>query len=639
MMKFFRKYNKQLLAFFMVGLMIVFVGGSALQGLLTSTPNPVLAGSAYGQVTLMDQKVAGDQTKLLEYLGFDWTRPVGGGHKPLETTDWILLRREADKLGAVVDPAAIRTALNDPEMDERVNDVSRRARVKPEAIHAALADLRTIQQAAGAVAGATTPSEAEVMTAARDALETVSIRAVVLPAQAFVDPNLNFSEDEIKTQFAAHREKERGEGLNFGYYRQPSVSVQYIEIDRKVVAENIGVANLERKAKTYFEEQRTKDPVFRRPGGAPADAAAAGLIEGPPAPPMDAFLTWDEAKEKAVLALRTQYAEQAATRLADWMIQYSAESLVEVQRGEDGYKPAPLEVAKLEYYDEMVRRIPESMKFPKAVAIGETDFFTAEEAADMPDLGDTEFKPEKGSSQPFGALAFRSQPVVPKIPIDDGANPVDYLATFQTCAFPLTDRDTGNLYVFRVVGGQGGRAAESVDEVRDLVVEDLRLLRGYEVAKTRAASLRQCLASQSLKEAYEGDADLTEFKESAEGAASGYFEPAPITRVVKNQAARGRSKSGVFAGIGIGFVPNDVIDGLFALEHADEKAKTFELRDRAAIVLAEWIETKPAAEDEFNILRKQLVQQLADARWRSAVADWLDPKHIRARTGFALAGK
>ncbi len=50
MMKFFRKYNKVLLAVFMALLMIVFVGGSALQSLLAPQRDPVLAESALGPV-------------------------------------------------------------------------------------------------------------------------------------------------------------------------------------------------------------------------------------------------------------------------------------------------------------------------------------------------------------------------------------------------------------------------------------------------------------------------------------------------------------------------------------------------------------------------------------------------------------
>lgn len=639
MMKFFRKYNKQLLAVFMVALMVVFIGGSALQTLMTPKSNPVVARSNYGPVTLGDQQAANERTQLLEFMGFDWRHPVGGSSKPIESVDWILLRREAEKLETSAGLDQVRATLTDPTIDSRINDVSRKLRVKPELIHWALADLRSIQQAASAIGGASVPSEAELMTAARDALETVSFRTVVLPAQAFVDKDYQPTADEIKRHFEKYRDKERGTGLHFGYYRKPSLKVQYLTIDRKAIAANIGVANLERKAKSYYEEKRAVDSAFKRPNNPGPDPAAIGKIEGPPAPPFDPYLTFEESKDKAIEGLRKQYANEAAGRLADWIVQYTSESFLEVERDADGYKPAPANVAKPEFYGELVARIPQTMSFPQAVVISTTDFFTAEEAPEVPELGSASCLPERGIPQSFQTLAFRNRAMVPKVPTGEGVIAADYLSLHQTCQCPLTDRASGNLYVFRVIEAKPGHPPESVDEVRDDVIADLRLVQGYETARKRAESLRQCMSYETLKEAYEADPDLTAFKASGEGASSGYFEPPPMSRVLKHQASRGRPAEGAFAGIGIGNLPNDVVDAFFALEQADEKTKVVELADRPAAMVVEWVETKPAPEDEFNSFRKQLVQQLADARWRSAVSDWLDPEQIRARTGFALGTK
>lgn len=640
MMKFFRKHNKQLLAIFMAGLMIVFIGGSALQGLMTPKTNPVVANSNYGPVTLLDQNSANSQTNLLEMMGLDWRRPIPGGGKPLDTVDWIMLRREAKALGAEVTPDAVRASATDESFFQRINDVAQRLRVKPEVIHRAMADYRSVQQAVMSVAGSTVPSEAELLSTARDALETVRIRAVLLPAEAFVDGNKQFSDAEIQTQFDKYREKEQGKGLSFGYFRPPSLKVQYIEIDRQKIAAAVGVANLDRKAKSYYEEHRNTDPAFRTKETPPGpDPAAAGLIEGPPAPPFVPYLDWESAKDIAVEALRKENANQAAERIANWIVQYADESWLEVERGKDGYKIAPESVAKLDYYDDVVRHIPTTMAFPDAVTVSMTDFFSAEEAPGVPDLGGAAFRTGPGVPQSFAALAFRTKAIVPTLPSEERSSAVDYLAPFQSCRFPLTGDKTGNLYVFRVVDAKPARPPESVAEVRDQVVKDLRLSRAYEAAKTRAESLRACSATQSLSEAYQADADLVAFKEKAEGVYSGYVEPPPISRVLTHQASRGRSPTGVYGGFGVGNLANEVVDQFFALEHSNEKMKAFELKDRAAVLLAEWVETKPPPEDEFNALRKQLVTQLADARWRDAASAWLDPEKVRARTGFALVTK
>lgn len=636
MMKFFRKYNKQLLAVFMVGLMVVFVGGSALQGLLTPDTNPVVATSRFGPITFVDQQIANETGKLLESLGFDWRHPAGWTAKPLETTDWILLRREARSLGVEATESSVRGTLSDPALDDRVNDLARRLRVRPEAMHTALADLRSIQQAASAIGGAAVPSEAELMVAARNALEAVSMRAVVLPAEMFVDDSLEFTEEEIKAQFERFRDKERGKGLNFGYYQPTALKVQYIEVDRQAIADGIKLANLDRKAKSYFEEKRTTDAAFARPNRNEPDPAATGKIEGPPAPPVDPYLTWDEAKDAAIEQVRKQHAEQAAARIADWIAQYTSESFIEVERNPDGYKPAPPAVARPEYYQEIVEKVPASIAYPDALSVRVTEFFAADQADKVPELGTARFQPERGMPQSFKEMVVRTQAIAPKVPTEEGSNASDYVSTGQTFPYPVSDATTGNLYMFRVLDSRASHVPTSVDEVRDQVIADLRLSRGYEMAKARAESLKQCMSYESLREAYMADLELADLKQKPGGATSGYYEPQPFSRVPRHMASRGRPAAGVFAGAGVGNLPNDVVDECFALEHADDKTRLLELPDRATVILAEWVETKPAPEDDFNTLRKQLVGQLADARAQSAIADWLDPDQVRARAGWKL---
>ena len=76
MMKFFRKYNKALLAVFMVLLMVVFLGGSALNTLLSPSGDRVVATSAVGTISFLDQRMAEDtRSILLAVAGVDaWSR-------------------------------------------------------------------------------------------------------------------------------------------------------------------------------------------------------------------------------------------------------------------------------------------------------------------------------------------------------------------------------------------------------------------------------------------------------------------------------------------------------------------------------------------------------------------------------------
>ena len=605
MMKFFRKHNKKLLAVFMTLLMIVFVAGSALDDLLRAKGDAVVANTNLGTISYSHQEAANGRTSILAAMGLNWQRPFPTFNEPLDTIDWIILAREARQFGVGSNAESVRSALG---AQFGLDEVARQLRVKPDRIVQAMAEYTAIQQATLAVAGSTAPSEAEVLAAARNALEKVRISAVMLPAEAFMEEYPEFTETEIEAQFTAYREREPGPGLEFGYYVPPALKVQYIKIDREAIGDGIRVANLERKAKGYFDEQREQDPAFRRPPEDPAAEDEEPLVGPMPEEPVDRgpYLDWEEAKEAAIEIVREQEAAEAAARIADWLVQYTAEALLDVRRGKDGYRVAPEDVAKPDYYDDVLHKIPATIGYPEAVHSGETDYFSRDEAGDIPVLGRAAFRPERGTGTPaatsaqFPALAFRTKAIIPIIPNEKGTDPSDYLAMFETCRYPLTDAD-GNVFVFRVVDSRDGHAAESVDEVRDRVLSDLRLLQGYRAATERAESLRSCAGSMSLQEAYESDEELMDRLGAVVGqAAGGYFDPLPFARVDPSQAGRGRARTTTWVGAGIGSLPEAVVEECFALAEADSRIKVIELEDRATIMVVQWVETLPAQADEFE---------------------------------------
>ncbi len=627
MMKFFRKYNKQMLAVFMTLLMIVFLGGSALEGMFNPSANRLVARSRLGDISFYDQQLANQATRLIEVMGVDWQRLFGVSGKPIQAVDWILLVREAEQFGT---RAGDSTTRNWFQTDDQLDNVARRMNIKPARVLEAVADYRSIYQTAFAIADAAVPSEAAVETAVRDALESVQVNMVRLPAEAFVDRAYEPTEDQIEAQFEAYRSTEGGSGLNFGYYRQPAIKVQFIEIDRDAIAEQITLANLNRRAKSYFEERRTIGVEFRRPPD------QIQPLEGLVGPPQDLYLSWEEAEAIAVEAVRKQQADLAAEQVANRMLQYTSETWLDVQPGEDGYKVAPANVAKLGYYDQLVERLG---TYPDAVRVGVSDFFTRQEAGDVAGIGSAWFRPPLGIIQPFATLAFRTKVIVPKVPEEEGINAAEYLAPFQSCPYTLTGPQNGNVYLFRPIDGQPWRTAESVDEVREQVVADLRLLQGYETANARAESLRSCATGMALKEAYESDLDLAALPETPEGVGSGYVEPPPFSRTTRFQAGQGRPEAGVLVGGGVGQLSSAAVDHCFALEDVFEKTRVIEMKDRALVLLVEWVQTKPADVDAFNELREQLVIRMADARRREALAAWLDPDQIQARNGFELVGQ
>jgi len=635
MLKFFRKHNKKLLAIFMALLMIVFIGGSALENLLTPSTDRVVAESQLGSIGYKDQQRAMAMTQILNRLGIPWDTPFPGATTPpLQTIDWILLTREAERMGLKTSPPAAK-AWAAKLFEVGVDELARRLRIKQDHILDAIAEYLAIRQTGQAVLNAAVPSVAEARTVGAQTLDKVLVNAVVLPAKAFYDPEAEFSEEEIMAQWSAYRDNEPGKGLNCGYYVSPAVKVQYVKIDRDVLMERAGVANLARKARQYYDKNQTTDPLFRRPAEQmhqpDPEGGDAGFV-GPEPPP---YLNWEDVRDAAMDKVRRENADEVAERVANWLIEQAAVRWIDLTPKENGYKTAPADVAALDHYDKLIERLPPSMSFPEAVSVRMTGFFNEDTAATVESIGTAAFRPPSGLSLTFKVLAFLNEGIVESIPTDEGTVRGDYMARYQTCQYPLTDF-AGNHYLFRVMETQPGHPAESVDEVRQRVLADMRLLRGLDSARARAEGLRACTPGETLQEAYESDASLVELMDSPDASGGGYFESSLVSRATLQQATSGEANAQVFVPGGVGLVPAEVVDRWFHLEFTDDKTAIMELKDRASVLLVEWVETQTGREDEYEEQNTRLVSQLTERRVQDALQDWLDPQQIRARNGFAL---
>ena len=629
MMKFFRKYNKQLLSVFMVLLMIVFIGGSALESLMAPTFNPVVGTSSYGKITQIDQRSALDSTNVLTNLGYRWQYPLGLLGEPLTVTDWVLLTREAQSLGTSASLTAAKTWITDRISAEQIDQFSRNVRIKPDSVYRAFGELKSIQDAARAVAAGSSPSAAQIRTTARNALDKVQINVVVLPAEAFVDETSELSDDELLAHLEAYREVEPGQGLHFGYYIVPAVKTQYIKIDRAKIEETIAIPNLEREARSYYRGN-TQDRAFIRPAGqTPEPAEGSGGAETA----KSGQLSWEEAKDIAIGIVRRQRAEETVDRIASWLVDYTLEAFLEVPRSDAGYKPATAKTATLGYYEELIERLPPRLQHADAVTVHTTGFFRKGKALADPLLQAAAARDSGGRYLgTLRTLAFQTESIVPDLRKVQGARFEDYLSTYQTCLYPLGDRE-GNKYVFRVIDSKPGHPAESVDEVRDELVAGLQLLMTFQEAYGYGETLLLAAQETDLRDAFDNDVELQVIRESPVGSRIAFVEPPPFSRTNPRQAAQGWGKRGTFV-TGVGWLPRDAVERCFAMETSHERIAVMELEDQATIILVEWTQTTKGREDEFDAMKKNLISQLADNQWRQVVTAWLDPEQIRARTGF-----
>src|SRR5688572_31237195 len=78
MMKFFRKYNKQLLAVFMALLLLVWLGGDALSSIMHErySPGKEVRGEAFGEtVQIKHMQPSYNEAQILDRMVPYWRRP------------------------------------------------------------------------------------------------------------------------------------------------------------------------------------------------------------------------------------------------------------------------------------------------------------------------------------------------------------------------------------------------------------------------------------------------------------------------------------------------------------------------------------------------------------------------------------
>ncbi len=620
MMKFFRKYDKALLVTFMMLLMVVFVGGSALQSFLTPNSDYAVWNSRFGEIGTNDRDQARRSTDLLANFNLDWTRPVYGAFKQIELPDWILLTREADLFGTSVGMDAARAIY---ASDGGIEILSRRMRIKPDQFYDALRQYQSVQLTAQAMSVGTIPSTAAIRLRGRDSLETVNVQVVALPSKAFELEGRKFSEAEIDAQWQSHKDNEPGSGMEFGYFVEPTIQVQYVKISPDRLAEVIGVANLERKAKRYYEANKSSFE-FRRP-------AAVGEDNTPEDAPD--FLTWEESKEKAQDAIRRQEAKKTAARMADYIIQSTVQDSLAGQRDDSGYRKVSEDVASADYYKGLLDRLPKTLNYPVAITVELTDFFDADNASLVSGIGTSSHRPSGGRFQTFSTMVLKNQALVPVVPKGDGVVSSDYHAVNDTFGAALQSGD-GVRYVFRVVDHVEGHVATSVDEVRERVIADLRTKEGYEVALGYAQGLVENISEGGLQEAYTSDTELDEIVQAYEGSDGGYMVASSILRHVPSPYITGPEANMARIPGGIGSVPAEVVDAWFELEHSDTTAAVFPLKLRAMVMVVQWQDTTPGTEEDYFAQRTQITSQLIGQGRIVVMRDWFDPDQIRARNEF-----
>ncbi len=642
MMKFFRKHNRKLLAFFMALLMIAFVGGSALQQMLSRQVGAnILATTSHGLLRQQDLTQAQSATNMLAGTGINWSVPWLAATEPLTVIDWLLLVREADRLGAIPSPALARQKLTlGGRTESLILTLAADRDVAPEAIYAAAAEHFGLLAVFGRVLAAAEPSEAEVRRAAVDEMERVSIQAVALRATDFVEESAEFDDAEIAELFEQFKARDAGAGLTFGYRVPARVQPQYIKIDLDKIADqiHIGESTLEKRARDYWSANKTA-VVFKRPPSPEADEPVAEP-EGddaedaepvtPAIPESPYYLTFEEARDSALGVVRKEFGAKQAKELADKLLAATLEPWYAITSDDDGYRSAPAEVVELGYYQQILDHMPPSARYRDALEVVTGELIRFADARDVPGIGSSSTTPLAGTARVFFSNAIFNVQGIVEMPDDADADRSQFLSLHQTYPSALTDRD-GHVYLFRVVSMDPAHTPTEVADQRDQVIEDLKLQRAFGQAVAQAERLAEDSRAAGIAPAWEAAEAL-----QAQADSASLLTPVAFPREGFPGYAGVSFKAFI---TNIGAVGKPFMDACFALSELETdgpRITTIELRDSGdpMVVVAQWLMTEPVYKDAFVIRRIGIAQRIRSQRQQRLARDWLDSDNIRTRAGF-----
>lgn len=493
MMKWLRKHTKQIMVVVVLLAMFSFVGAQGLYEWLAPNASDVVLWRAFDKdVTQADMNRAKYDTELLSGMGIRWEMP--SMDEDFQLRHWYMLAEEARRNGIVApdsDVEQVVAQLDSAFAQAGGIDVmrTRYGAGKPQ-IREAIARNMTVSINATRVTRAGLPSEPQVRHYVRDTQEKIKVKMAVFDATKFVDETAEFSEQDIETQFAKYRNELRDENQDgFGYRFPRRVTIQYVSVSPTALRSQVDVS--EEEAIEHWKQNKEKYVEFVSVE-VPADpnttqpAEPKTINEQRPKPFSKARM---QVENELRVVKSSRIAKQVMNRLANEL----AKPWNDVPRDEKtGYKAIPDEARNSDVMRNAMLRV--AADFGVTLEYGQLDRITEEDIETNDKIRNAGLPGEDGRPVPISDLAFR----IPMFHTPDHPDDLDLrLQLFQAPSSPMVDErqsfrfdpvtrqpvrtsEVSKYVLFRVLEGFEAAPAASVDEVRDLVIKDLREKRGYE---------------------------------------------------------------------------------------------------------------------------------------------------------------
>jgi len=517
MIKWLRKYSKQIMVAVVLLAMFSFVGGSALVNFLTPKGNLAFATAFGKELTYAENNIAQRDINVYERLGMPWQF---GGEKT-QSYHWYLLIHEAQEAGIVVPDADVDKVLGNlaqQGIDASYLQMLRtRFGLAMTDIRQALKDYILVRRNATRMAMVVAPSESELRHYARDTEEKVRVRYVALDASNFVDKDQPVGAEEVQALFDRYKEVNPGEGAEGWGYRQPRrVKLEYLVAVLQQVQAEVPISFDELKDywqrnKANYKKMDYVDEVQPTTASSTQPAASQPTVKKQ----VEREKAFSEARQDVERDLRVQ----KAAKLADQAMRKAASRLMEPwdkvkPDPATGFKPIPPEVQTPDFMKKIGEEV--SKEIGVSLVFDETPLLSEEKLGEWGDLRGAMLPGKSQQRMTLAEYAFNIAPFLMKEELHEtGAA----LQLYQTPDAALTAESPGSyrvvsgklvptagaterLILFRVVEARDAAVPESLDAVREDVERDVRLARAYEAIKPVAEELYVAAQRVGLEKAF-----------------------------------------------------------------------------------------------------------------------------------------
>ncbi len=625
--KFLRKYTRTLLMVFMSFLLVAFL---VPQQITSCRPDQggvnAARGEAYNQtISDADIRQASNELDLLRGMGF---RTAMG---PGQALEYCLMSMQADELGLHVGNEEVkerlrRAGFSDPLMQQ----MQRRSRLSYDQIYSVIGRWMAVNRLLSAEGSALFDSIRRKKLAFRDQVQRADALVSVIDSRAFIDQvpepteeQLQAFFDECKVRNTAHTTDE----LVFGYRLPDRIQLEYLTINPEAVREEITVKRAQMR--DFFEDHRAYYTMADPDAPQPADGSAPAQIQ----------MTFEQAADRVREDVRRREAIETAQRLVNSIYDELHRPWLAQPTGDDGFVHPP------EIDFRPLQEVKEQAMSPFPIEYRQTGVIPVDEVRSLGGLGTAGVG--EGRARAFvPQIVARVKGLLDQKPENDAIpapNVYEPLIVFTRKPDPVIGRSVPHqAYVFRITRVVPSAPPESMEGIRDQVVQDWKRVQAFALARQQAEELAEQARAVGLATAVEQATDLKDMLTAAARAATqpaggAAVMPKYVEDLQPTQPKNLTRQSTMSSEIGsIAGLPEHI----FAL--ADEPAGADQHRVTVAPLaranrwfVAELQEVHPIYQTSFE--QRLATGQAGRPSWQEEQrfgAAWANPENVQLRTGF-----